>query len=354
MEIRLINAYSTRNLGDAAIYAAFCQLSPATRASVDLADANPTLVSGLEIKTASSNEDVTVSVGGDIFNNGRPGLITRNFLSNLKDLAANPHQTFLFGQSIPPSCYGIAFSLLTRAMRKLSSVVVRDEHSFNLLHQAGVPAKLSYDTAFALSPSNAAIQAALASFDELQVEPAKAALISLRGGSPLYDADEKRTDQQLCEIIHELYNRGHQPTLLIQSDCDAADSDWQQAQRLRSIFPTIAVFDPFNAQPPVAAWDMLTGYLALANSVLAVRYHAAVLRLISGRVPYVLHYSNKGEDLCNRLNLPGRKLGHGNADEIVSQLELSADKLFDPAPLADHVGQSFADCISQIKQRMAA
>lgn len=354
MTVRLINAYSTRNLGDAAIYAALSRLSPTKRVCVDLPDVNPTLVAGLELRKIIPHQCTSISVGGDIFNNGRPGLVTRHYLSMLRDLAAHPDRTFIFGQSIPPSCHGFAFKLLTRTMRSLSSVAVRDERSWKRVSAAGVNAELTYDAAFALSPRNAAIQAALGVYDKLEVDPGRAVIISLRGGSPLYDADDERTLSQFRDLIAQLIARGHQPALLIQSDHDAADSDRIQARHLLETFPKIAVFDPFDVAPPIAPWEMCAAYLALANSVLGLRYHAAVLRLISGRTPYVLHYSNKGEDLCRRLGLPGGKLGQADTTDVIKGLEASADKLFDPKPLAHHVRQTFDDCFARANARLAA
>ena len=70
-----------------------------------------------------------VGVGGDIFNNSRPALVTRKFLSLARELAGHRQAAFVFGQSLPPSCRGLALRYLSRVFRQLSSVTVRDEES---------------------------------------------------------------------------------------------------------------------------------------------------------------------------------------------------------------------------------
>ena len=106
--------------------------------------------------------------------------------------------------------------------------------------------------------------------------------------------------------------------------------------------PTSLILDPFLASPSVEPWALLTAILAIANIVVAVRYHAAILRLITGRKCYVLHYSNKGSDLCQRLGLAGSALGDSVDDNLISDIEASGLAVFDATPFARHVRESFA------------
>ena len=86
---------------------------------------------------------------------------------------------------------------------------------------------------------------------------------------------------------------------------------------------------------------MLTAIFAIANIVVAVRYHGAILRLITGRKCYVLHYSNKGSDLCQRLGIAGSALGGAVDDTLLGEIEASGEAAFDATPYARHVRESF-------------
>ena len=339
MTIGLINLYSTRNLGDAAIYAALAQMSPNGKVTGMLNEKNPTLINGFSTQPNLDGCSKFISVGGDIFNNARPRLITRRFLSNVRALNSQRQSIMLFGQSIPRSCKGISFALLANSIKKLAASVVRDEESYKRLRQASVPTKLSYDTAFVLRTEHSAIAEAISLFSSLGLEWSKTAVISLRNESSMYG--ETGSEKQLVEICKSLAARGHQIALVIQADGDMADTDRVLATRIQKACPKCVILDPFLAAPPLEPWALLTAIFAIANIVVAVRYHAAILRLITGRKCYVLHYSNKGSDLCQRLGLAGTALGETVDANLIGDIEASGQAAFDAAPYARHVRESF-------------
>jgi len=134
-QLRLINVYSTSNIGDAAIYASFSNMAQAfdvywpdnqTELQQHLADAV------LPMHNEASM-DVNLSVGGDIFNNARESFITKTFIHNLRQLLQNSNHTGLFGQSIPRSCHGLSFKLLSMTLKRLAAVTVRDVESHDRL-----------------------------------------------------------------------------------------------------------------------------------------------------------------------------------------------------------------------------
>jgi polysaccharide pyruvyl transferase WcaK-like protein len=348
VKLGLISTHSTRNLGDAAIYAALAQLSPERRVYCDLAESYPTIVRGLERDETIEDCDAFVSVGGDIFNNARPKLITRRFLQMLREVFSHRDRAFVFGQSIPTSCQGISLRMLSATFRRLTSIVVRDRRSYELLKSRGIDANLSYDTAFVLRQQTHALNAAYRLLDEHGLDPQRTSLISLRGGSAIYGLDGSDCDRDLCAIAEQLAARGHQPAFLIQSDCNASDSDKTQAMRLSREMGGIPTIDPFAVEAPSSPCDVLIALLAIANIVVAVRYHSAILRLINGRAPFVLYYSNKGRDLSERLGLPGQMLASGVDADLIRAIENSADKTFDPNPISRDVTEHFAGCIQKV------
>lgn len=303
MKIGLINLYSTRNAGDAAIYAA---LSKILHGHEVLALAEPGRLGHLQgIATAPlhSECDAYISVGGDIFNNARPRLVTRTFLSNLAQLARHSRRTLLFGQSIPASCRGLAFRLLCQVLKSLPSVTVRDKESWQRLRRAGVDAHLSYDLAFSHHPSPVALGEALAVFAGHQLDPARTVLLSLRGFDPMYPHDERRfvaTLVNLCRLLREAHM---QPALLLQSAAEG--DDLALAFAIAEQTPGVPIIGVLHPPPCLAGYELLQGLLALASLAVGVRYHTSVLALAAGRMPYNLYYSNKGRDLCERLGVPG-------------------------------------------------
>jgi len=143
--LQLLNAYSTNNVGDAAIYSSICMMAKELGFNQFSFKNKRTDLDGIsrdighKIDSCDSGMDFFqqyLAVGGDIFNNSRPSFITKQFLKNLTQLMSFPDKTSLFGQSIPRSCKGLSFFALTHQMKKLSQVCVRDEESFKRLRAA--------------------------------------------------------------------------------------------------------------------------------------------------------------------------------------------------------------------------
>jgi polysaccharide pyruvyl transferase WcaK-like protein len=348
MTLQLLNEYTSHNLGDAAVYETMVQLAAPKPLLTSLTNEQSCFVRGLCSTEPTQPPTAWVSVGGDIFNNARPTLITRNFLQNVLSLAAAPpEQTFLFGQSIPSSCRGISFSLLARVLRQISSVTVRDSHSYRRLRAVGVDADLSYDIAMAYRPLPGCAAAGRSLLALGDVTPERAVLISLRAFDAMYPHNNQHFLARLAEVVQRLIARGHQPAVLCQSAAVGADSDQPVIAQLRQLVPHLTVLNPFAkemaAHHPL---DALVGSLMQANAVVAVRYHTAIFRLLSGRVPYSLYYSNKGQDLVQRLGLPGTSLAQFDPTQVVHAIEASADRGHDLAPQAEQVQRGFAAALN--------
>jgi polysaccharide pyruvyl transferase WcaK-like protein len=349
MKVGLLNVYSTRNLGDCAIYGALAKMTPSGMVHAVRADAQPVLVPGVEYKRALHDCDMFISVGGDIFNNGRPRLVARRFLKNVSEIRQRADRTICFGQSIPPSCRGVAARYLSASLRRLPAVAVRDEESHAQLREAKVPSVLTYDTAFTLKTPEAARTAARTAYEAAHLDPEKTVVLSLRGHSSLYEGDKNRQESAIGELLKALQDRGHQTAIVIQADHGSADTDWALARSLKRELPATRILDPFEAELPMPPYELFAGMLAIAGGVAAVRYHGAVLRLTAGRMAYVLHYSNKGADLCRRLDVPGGRLGTLGIDEMVKGIESSMGASFNVAPVANHVRSAFDACLARVQ-----
>ena len=345
MTLRLINAYTSDNLGDAAIYETLVQLSGRLGASSTLSAAKVRNVRGL--LGAEAPVSAQVSVGGDIFNNARPQLVTRRYLELVQELRAQePKSTFVFGQGLPSSCKGLSLGWLAHAMRRLSSVTVRDTLSHARLRQAGVHAELGFDAVFAYRMGIEVWPAGLALMEQAGLRPERAVLFSVREFDAMYPQDGALFEARMATLITDLAARGHQPAVIIQAQAGGADADHAVVRRLQAACPSLKVLDPFA----VAALghhplDALVGALGLAAGVVAVRYHTAILRMIHGRVPFNLYYSSKGRDLVERLGTPGMALEAFDPKAALRGLEASMEKSWNLAPVAATVRHQFSQAL---------
>ena len=347
VKLGLLNLYSTRNLGDAAIYAALASMAPEKSVSGVLAEQDPSYIHGFHQTDCVANCAGFVSVGGDIFNNARPKFITRRFLENLRAINWRPRATMLFGQSIPRSCHGFSFFCLSKGLSRLCSVTIRDEESFRRLKSAGVNTELSFDTAFALPQQSHSQSLAQHLYDAIGLEPASTVLVSLRNQSTMYAPNDG--EKQIVDVVKKLTRRGHNVGLVIQAQGDAADTDWTLAKIIQAEVPTAKILNPFLVKAGVEPWSMLTAALGMARGVVAVRYHAAVLRMVEGKQAYVLHYSNKGEDLCLRLKQLGSTLGEMEVEALVPEIEKTFDRDFQSAVVQRHVKDCFAKAVTGLR-----
>lgn len=347
--IGLINAYSTLNLGDAAIYSALRTLLPGADLVAHVQDPEPDPSLGIRfLPRRPDGCSAYVSVGGDIFNNSREWLITKAFLQNLAELTRHASRTLLFGQSIPRSCHGLSFFALCRCLRRLAAVCVRDAQSHVRLRQAGVEARLSFDTAFVLEGSDPARRAALALFQAGGLDPSRSAVLSVRAFDSMYTHDNERFVDRMAALCRGLDQADLTPAILIQSRAYGADNDLDVARSIAARSPGTVILDPFHHDSGVPCWQLAMGVFQLAQRVIAVRYHTAVLALATGTVPFHLHYSNKGQDLCTRLQLPGSGLGGFDpADTLNAVLSAPRDG-FDHQSLREQVRRDFAWCLGRL------
>lgn len=348
IRIGLINTYSTLNIGDAAIYSALASMVEPAEAVAQVQDDEPLPVPGVSFPAKLGSCDALISVGGDIFNNGREWLITRNFLHNLKQLRNDPRHTVLFGQSIPRSCHGLSFQALALCLKRLAGVCVRDAESHRRLRQAGVDAVLSYDAAFALTLHPRAEAEASRLLRDAGIEPSRAALLSVRGFDRMYAHNPATFQDQLVELSQLLLERGLQPVVLIQSQAYGADNDLAVAQALTQRVPQLASFNPFQEGSGLAGWQLVMGALKVASLSVAVRYHTAVLALAAGRVPFNLHYSNKGRDLSERLGVVGCGLESFEPSSRLEAILASGQRHFNDGEIRRRVRQDLRHCLEPV------
>ncbi len=357
MRISLINAYSTRNVGDAAIYHGLATLARSARPlTCQLEEDNRLQVPGIAFHAGPRPEsDLYVSVGGDIFNNARPWSITRTFLHNLKTLSSPPpSRTILFGQSIPRSCRSLAFQMLSRRLRSLASVTVRDRESFQRLRQAGVPARLSYDAAFILRPGELGRFAARARYAQIGVEAEQAAVISLRSFDKMYPVDNQDFLHRIVRLCQLFTQSGLTPVVLMQSDASGSDNDRAMLKELMQRVPTVRYIDPFALALYENPWETAIGVLQFARVAVAVRYHTGVFRALGGRAAYNLFYSNKGADLVSRLGMPGSSIENFDPDRDFAAILASSEQAFDIATVRSQLKQDFEHAWSAPRTRRAA
>ena len=336
MKAGLIHFYSTENVGDAAILAAMERLAGGR---LD--------VFGFDSKSDAQTYDALISVGGDIFNNARPHFLTRRLLQKFEQLRWAPERTVLFGQSIPPSCRGIAFQMLAHHLRRIANVTVRDPLSHMRLRAKGVNANLSVDSAFALEKKDADCRAARELFVSNGLSPERTVVFSIRNFGKMYPIDEDEFRAKIVRSMELFESLDYQVAVLLQADVDKNDTDRALAIALQENILNLKILDPFQGSKE--PWRVALGVTAIAGSVIGTRYHTNIFRMIGGGVPVSLAYSNKGEDLNGRLGIPGANAASFHPGEIVAMAEKAAQKRFDPEPLRAQVHADFEAVIQCVK-----
>lgn len=330
----LLHFYSADNVGDAAIFAAFQRLS----------DQNclPKITAWND--KAEAGFDALISVGGDIFNNGRPRLLTRRFIQKLSHMRWASKRTMSFGQSIPPSCTGLSLRLLAWHLKRISSVTVRDVASAEKLRKLGVDAKLSVDSAFALTQSDGDEAGARAVYNAAGLKPENTVVFSIRNFNRMYPVDQPTFLARIAETMEHLKAAGSDVAVLIQADVNDDDSDRSIARQLQDKVDGLAILDPFTAQG--TPWRVAFGIVDLAAQVIGTRYHTAIFRMAAGKMPIGLWYSNKGEDLNARFSVPGAHAGDFDPDQIADLALQYKDIAFNAGPLRKRVTMDFRNALA--------
>jgi len=330
----LLHFYSLDNVGDAAIFAAFQRLSgqnclPKVTAWNDKAE---------------TSFGALVSVGGDIFNNGRPKLLTRRFIQKLSHMRWAPKRTMSFGQSVPPSCKGLSLRLLAWHLKRISSVTVRDVASAEKLRKLGVDVTLSVDSAFALTQNDGDEAAARAVYAAAGLKPENTVVFSIRNFNRMYPIDQPTFLARIVETMGHLKAQGSDVAILIQADVNDDDSDRVIARQLQNEVEGLAILDPFTTQE--TPWRVAFGIVDIAAQVIGTRYHTAVFRMASGKMPVGLWYSNKGEDLNARFGVPGAHAGDFDPKEIAALALQYKDIAFNAGPLRRQVTTDFRNALA--------
>jgi polysaccharide pyruvyl transferase WcaK-like protein len=330
----LLHFYSLDNVGDAAIFAAFQRLAGQ--------NCLPRVSSWND--KAADGFDALISVGGDIFNNGRPRLLTRRFIQKLSHMRWARERTMSFGQSIPPSCTGLSLRLLAWHMKRISSVTVRDVASAEKLRKLGVNAVLSVDSAFALTQADGDDAGARALYAEAGLRPENTVVFSIRNFNRMYPVDQPVFLARIAETMAHLKAKGCDVAVLIQADVNDDDSDRAIARQLQEEVDGLAILDPFKSGG--TPWRVAFGIVDIAAQVIGTRYHTAVFRMAAGKMPIGLWYSNKGEDLNARFGVPGAHAGEFDPAEIADLAMQYKDIAFNAGALRKRATADFRSALA--------
>ena len=357
--IQLINVYSCNNVGDAAIYASLVDMAQGITVCWPENQQN-SLANNLKIGDAAMSHspcrevDMHLSVGGDIFNNVRPKLITRRFLQNLAQLRAQPQSTALFGQSIPRSCQGLSFQLLSSSLKNIANVTVRDQESYERLCKAGVNANLSYDAVFSQQLQQRWVESVAYQLHGV-INFAETAIISLRPFDSLYQYDSQRCLEKIVGLCHELKQQSYVPTILQHASVDGKDADALMISEIQKQC-AVKVIDPLSinqntflksSHPSLkiskmtTPWQFTMAAISMAAIVVGIRYHTSVFRLAANKMPFNVYYSNKGQDLCDRLSVPGVSIQDFCPQQHIGDILKTADQRFDSQVIRQQVHADF-------------
>jgi len=349
--IQLINVYSCNNVGDAAIYASLIDMAEGIKTcwpeNQQDGLANNAKVGHVAMSyNPYRSIDMQLSVGGDIFNNARPKLITRRFLENITQLRSQPQATALFGQSVPRSCQGLSFQLLSSSLKKIANVTVRDQESYDRLRQAGVDANLSYDAVFSQQVQRRWVESVAYHLRGV-INFSETAIISLRPFDNLYQYDSQRCLEKIVGLCQELKKQGYVPTILHHAHVDGKDADAVMVAEIQK-HCVVKVIDPLNIDQSssglsrmITPWQFTMAAISMAALVVGIRYHTSVFRLAADKMPFNIYYSNKGQDLCDRLGVPGVSIQNFCPQQHIGQILDTAYQTFDSQTIRQQVRADF-------------
>ena len=173
------------------------------------------------------------------------------------------------------------------------------------------------------------IKLAKKTYEQAGIDNNKTVLISLRQFDAMYPHDNDIFIDKLVKLCSLLKKYGKQPAILVQSNAYGTDGDWYMAKKIQELSQiSIPVINAFTNNTEVANWDHLIALLDLANLVVGVRYHTSILRMASGKMPYNLYYSIKGQDLSKRLGVPGVSVADFDPDTALPEILATEDQDF--------------------------
>ncbi|HIA45085.1 MAG TPA: hypothetical protein EYM93_09945 [Methylococcales bacterium] len=269
-----------------------------------------------------NKKDYNLVAGDDLFENCRPHLINRHFLSNLKQLKQNDSKTILISQTVSDYEQGLKFRILCNRLKNISTIIVKDQKSYQLLQDKGITqTQLSFDIRFLLEPSTFALMEAYQSIQSCQPSLKKCCLITLPESSHEQKITHSNTTKNILSACQQVINMGLTPIILFQP---SEHAHLITSQDIKDKLPDVCFIDTTQHNPLITDYDFLQALLHVSQYKITSDYLSTIFAVTTGFKPLTFYTSELEHDLIKRLKLP-----HNSIHERRSQT-LDERSLFEP------------------------
>ncbi|HIM08620.1 MAG TPA: polysaccharide pyruvyl transferase family protein [Gammaproteobacteria bacterium] len=247
-------------------------------------------------------KDYHLVAGDDLFENSRPKLINRHFLSTLKQLKQNDAKTILISQTVSDYEQGLKFKILCNRLKNISTIIVKDQKSYQLLQDKGITqTQLSFDIRFLLEPSTFALMEAYQSVQSCQPSLNKCCLITLPNSNHQHNKSHSNTTKNILSACQQVINMGLSPIILFHP---SEQAHLITSQDIKDKLPGVCFIDTTRHNPLITDYDFLQALLHVSKYKITSTYLSTIFAVTTGFKPLTFYASELEHDLIKRLKLP--------------------------------------------------
>ena len=240
--------------------------------------------------------------GDDLFENSRPHLINRHFLSNLKQLKQNDSKTILISQTVSDYEQGLKFKILCNRLKNISTIIVKDQKSYQLLQDKGITqTQLSFDIRFLLEPSTFALMEAYQTIQNRQPSLNKCCLITLPEPNQKQNIIPYNIAKKITSTCQQVISIGLTPMILFQP---SEHTHLIITQDIKDKLSDICFIDSTQHNPLITDYDFLQALLHVSKYKITSNYLSTIFAVTTGFKPLTFYASELEHDLIKRLKLP--------------------------------------------------
>ncbi len=285
-----------------------------------------------------NKKDYNLIAGDDLFENSRPHLIKRHFLSNLKQLKRYDSKTILISQTVSDYEQGLKFKVLCNRLKNISTIIVKDQKSYQLLQDKGITqTQLSFDIRFLLDPSTFALMEAYKAIQNCQPSLSKSCLITLPDSSHKQDIDHANITKNILSTCEQVKKTGLTPIILFHP---SEKMHVITAHKIKEKIPDLFLIDTNQHNSLITNYDFLQALLHVSKYKITSNYLSTIFAITTGFKPLTLYSSELEYDLIKRLKLPYHSV-HERRSQILDERSLFEPQRVDINLIRQHICTAF-------------
>ncbi len=272
-----------------------------------------------------NKKDYHLVAGNDLFENSRPQLINRHFLSNLKQFKQHDSRTILISQTVSDYEQGLKFRILCNRLKNISTIIVKDQKSYNLLQDKGITqTQLSFDIRFLLEPSTFALMEAYQTIQNRQPSLKKCCLITLPEPNQKQNIIPSNIAKKITSTCQQVISIGLTPMILFQP---SEHTHLIITQDIKDKLSDICFIDSTQHNPLITDYDFLQALLHVSKYKITSNYLSTIFAVTTGFKPLTFHSSELEYDLITRLKLPNNAINERRTQTLDERSLLEPQKV---------------------------